>query len=138
MIPVNDAIVTALIAVALTALIVTWAGRGYWRAKVTGAYGDGHAAGIATQIGRQQRVERRRLLGLDEHLATGRWWTTALAGPEPATDVIVANVSTVTPHTAGPALPVVIPFPQGLPPGLREYAAGVLAEADAAAYRMLP
>lgn len=138
MIPTNDAIVTAVAAVVLTALIVAWARRGYWRAKVQESYQEGHTAGIATQIGRQHRAQRRAQLGLTDQLATDRWWTRALSGPEPTTDVIVGNITTVAPHTAVPGVPMIVPFPEGLPPGLREYARGALAEADALAYRMLP
>lgn len=129
MIPVNDAILTALTSMAATALIVVWACRGYWRSKVLDAYQDGHTAGIATQIGRQQRALRMRSPGALRALEAHRERARPPRDGEPATDVILADVTTARHARPGPGTPAVIPFPEGLPPGLREYATRVLAAA---------
>jgi hypothetical protein len=174
-IPVNDAITAAVVSMALVCAITGWALWGYWRARVEDAYQDGHAAGIATQIGRQQRAAGRRpgppatvtpgplARRAAAEYAARRGWSWPLPGPaadgraaadaEALTEVIVADVTTAGPrHAAGRPLPgggwtvtaaragrldpgrpvaPVIPFPEGLPPGLREHAAQVLDAARA-------
>ena len=138
MIPVNDAIATAVTAVVLAALIVLWACRGYWKTATDDAYQDGHAAGIQTQISRQQlavgrhRADDRRIL--DAYLER-----TDLPRPdEPATEIIMADLTRAPAAEPARQLAQVIPFPQGLPPGLREYAAATLAAAYDLAEKMLP
>jgi hypothetical protein len=155
-IPVNDAIATAVTAMGLVAVIVAWACRGYWRARADEAYQDGHAAGIETQVARHARAAitaRRADSGTLPAImqAPGR----QLAA-RPPSDVVVADITAAAPpqrclncgaRGAAPCEPwcaykpggrpmpgAVIPFPEGLPPGLREYAAQVLADSRA----MLP
>lgn len=132
MIPVNNAITVAVIAVVIVAAIVAWAARGYWRTRVSDAYQDGHAAGIQTQIGRQNRALGRRRADdkrvLDAYLER-------LRDPrpgEPATEVIVASVTGVPRRHPAHQLAPDLPFPEALPPGLREYATQAMAAADAA------
>jgi hypothetical protein len=138
MIPVNNAIWTAAIAVALTAVAVGAVAWSYWRRRVEDAYQDGHSAGIATQVARQSRATRHRA-AIDSGTlpAVMRGRHRAITGP-PASDVTVADVTDALRTAPRPAPPVVIPFPEGLPPGLREFAQDTLATADERKWGMLP
>lgn len=129
MIPVNNAIVTCLTAMTLAALITAWAYRGYWHARVRDAYQDGHTAGIATQIGRQRRALGRHHADSGRVLAAYRERAIPAAPAEPETDVIVANLTGARARPARQLPPGVIPFPEGLPDGLREFAQHSLAAA---------
>lgn len=129
MIPVNNAIVTALAAIAAVALITAWVCREYWRARADDAYQDGHSAGIQTQIAREQRARARpgpaARRAMDAYFERAR----PSAADDPPTDVRTVTVGVARYSVARHAPPAVIPFPEGLPPGLREYATQVLAAA---------
>lgn len=137
MIPVNDSITAALVAMAVTAGIAVWACRGFWRARAEDAYQDGHAAGIATQIARQRRALGRRWRDdkaiVDAYLERAR---TADSDTD-RTEIIAAQQSAITIRTRAAPPPPPLRFPEDLPDGLREYAAGVLAAADQHKWRMI-
>jgi hypothetical protein len=138
MIPVNDAILVAVVAVALAAAAVALVARAYWRQRAEDAYQDGHAAGIQTQIGRHYRALRRQPPADSGSLpAVMRGRHRALTAA-PESDVTVADVTTAAAARPGPALPVVVPFPEGLPPDLRKFAQASLEAADKYKWGMLP
>lgn len=138
MIPINDAITTAVVAMVAAVAIVWWAAAGYYRSKVSQAYQDGHAAGIATQIGRYHRAHGRKALEdraiVDAYLDR----VNAIEAGHADTEVIVGNVTDAAMRNNGGAVAQVIPFPEGLPPDLRDFATAAMQAADKYKWGMLP
>jgi hypothetical protein len=129
MIPFNDAAAVTVAALVLNTIGVALCLRWYWRARAEDAYHDGHAAGIQTQIARHARAERRRITDQADTMPGVRWRARGIPGPGRAAVVTFAALPAPPPRHAAPPPPAVIPFPEGLPPGLREYAEHVMAAA---------
>lgn len=138
MIPSNDAIWVAVIASVLIALIVTWATRGYWRARVRQSYQEGHAAGICTQISRYQKAldgGPRSLFDQWYHLygaqlADYTWQGRALQG------FMAGWNSRGDDYTMTVSPP--LDFPGDLPAALREFAEKTMTRSDAQNWSLLP
>lgn len=134
MIPVNDALTCVFVALAATAGLILLLARTYWLRRVQDAYQDGHSAGIATQIGRQQRALRTgaavsgiratQVVALID-AETGRDTGASMIG-----DRFIPAPPAITQTQWGP----IDDFPAGLPDGLREWAATSMATSDAASW----